>query len=248
MSNTNSSINNNSNKDSDDSNNQGILLEISEDLKNENIVSEIKYIPTQKSLKISFSEVYDNETLYIRGDVRNWYAWTAKIETTLKKRMTKLNDNHCMLIENTIQNNLNLLLEAVTENRAIAFQGNNQKEKAEEKGAKTIQLKKYVLDGKLYESIILDKNPKFISLVSSSSLSANNTDEKPNDHIKFELFDKIDVPNYTFYPSDNLLTHNPHPYSFDSEDELGKYVDLVKKETFDTLFEKILAHLRTMWI
>ncbi len=74
--------------------NNGIILEISEELKNENIVSEIKYLPVQKSLKITFSNDYDNIILDIPGDVKNWYKWTDKIEEKIKKEMPKLNNNH----------------------------------------------------------------------------------------------------------------------------------------------------------
>ena len=249
MTDSNSSIDNNSNKDFDISKNKGILLEISEELKKENIVSEIKYLPAQKSLKIEFSKDYDNIILDIPGDIKNWYAWTDKIEKKIKKEMPKLNGNQRMLIENTIKNNINVILDAA-ENHAKNIRNNNQKEN-EENGSrvKTGYLKKYVFEGKLYESILLDNVPKFITLPSSSSSqqSSNNTDNesdrKPDD-IPFELHDKIDVPGYAFYPNDTIVTRNPIPYSFESEDELKKYIELAKNETFDTLFEKILMQIR----
>ncbi len=62
--------------------------------------------------------------------------------------------------------------------------------------------------------------------------------------LPFELLDKIDVPSYAFYPNDSIVTHNPIPYSFESEDELKKYIELAKKETFDSLFQKILEQIR----
>ena len=58
--------------------------------------------------------------------------------------------------------------------------------------------------------------------------------------------------NYEFYPADSLVTHNPIPYSFESEEELKKYIELAKKETFDSLFQldsrankKLCQHRRT---
>ena len=53
--------------------------------------------------------------------------------------------------------------------------------------------------------------------------------------------DKLDISNCSFYPRDSILTHNPIPYSFDSEQDWKRYFDLIKKETIDSLFEKVLA-------
>jgi hypothetical protein len=246
MTDSNSSIDNNSNKDSDGSENKGILLEISEELKNENIVSEIKYLVAQKNLKITFSKDFENIILDIPGNAKNWYTWTTKIEERIKKEMPKLNGNQRMLIENTLKNNINLLLDAV-DNHAKNLRNNNQKENEEiDSKVKTNYLKKYVFEGKLYESILLNNVPKFITLPSPlqpSSDNSNESDGKPN-NIPFELYDKIDVPGYSFYPNDTIVTLNPIPYSFESEDELKKYIELAKNETFDTLFEKILMQIR----
>jgi hypothetical protein len=246
MKDSNSSIDNNSNKDSDSSINKEILLDISEELKKENVVSEIKYFPAQKSLKIIFSTDYDNFILDIPGDVKNWYSWMDKIELKIKKEMPKLNGNQRILIENTIKNNINEIFDA-TENRAENLRNNNQKENEEiDSKVKTGYLKKYVFEGKLYESILLNNVPKFITLPSSSQPSSNNSNESDNkpDDISFKLYDKIDIPGYTFFPNDTIVTRNPIPYSFESEDELKKYIELAKNETFDTLFEKILMQIR----
>jgi hypothetical protein len=83
-------------------------------------------------------------------------------------------------------------------------------------------------------------------LPSSSQPSSNNSNESDNkpDDISFKLYDKIDIPGYTFFPNDTIVTRNPIPYSFESEDELKKYIELAKNETFDTLFEKILMQIK----
>ena len=111
---------------------------------------------------------------------------------------------------------------------------------------------KYFLDGRLYESVIVNKSSKFLTIDTIEN-SANNNDENDgrsneksdnNNNIQFKLVDKIEVPYYTFCPVDSLVTHNPIPYSFESEYELRKYIELAKKETFDSLFQQILEQKR----
>jgi len=58
------------------------------------------------------------------------------------------------------------------------------------------------------------------------------------------LADKLDLVNYTIYPADTLMSQNPIPYLFESEQEVQKYVDLAKNETRDSLLERILAQYR----
>src|SRR6476659_5595030 len=109
MENTKSNINNNVNKNSGNSTNKEVVLQLSKELVEAHIVSEIKYIPEQKLLKLTFSDIYNNETLAIQGDVKNWYVWTDRIESSIKKRMPKLNNNQRLMIETTINNNIDLL-------------------------------------------------------------------------------------------------------------------------------------------
>src|SRR3954452_1616256 len=157
-----SDINNNGYKDSGNSSNNGVLLELSKELVDANIVSEIRYITEQKILKITFSNIYNNETLSIQGDVKNWYKWTSMIESSIKKRMPQLNDNHRMLIETTISDNIDLLLDEA-KNHSKKLQKSNRGEGEEQAGVKKINLRKYFLDGQLYESVIV-KSPKFLTI------------------------------------------------------------------------------------
>ena len=75
----------------------------------------------------------------------------------------------------------------------------------------------------------MDKNPKFLAVYTIEN-STNNTDRGSNEksdknnNIQFKLVDKIEVPEYEFYPADSLVTHNPLPYSFESENELNNYI------------------------
>src|SRR5215218_2910684 len=137
-------INNNSNKDSVNSSKKEVVLELSKELVDANIVSEIRYMLEPKILKITFSNFYNNETLAIQGDVKDWYKWTTMIESSIKKKMPQLNNNHRMLIETTISNNIDLLLDEAV-NHSKKLQKSNRGEGEEQAGVKKINLRKYVL-------------------------------------------------------------------------------------------------------
>src|SRR6476659_744797 len=172
---SNSNIHNNGNKDSDNSSNKEIILELSKELVDANIVSDIRYILEQKILKITFSNSYNNETLSIQGDVKKWFTWTSRIESSIKKRMLKLNNTHRLLIETTISNNIDLLLDSV-DNQSKKLKKSNQGQGEEQEQVKKIHLRKYALDGQLYESVVVDKNSKFLTICTTEN-SANNENE-----------------------------------------------------------------------
>jgi hypothetical protein len=90
---------------------------------------------------------------------------------------------------------------------------------------KIVYQRKYQLDSILYEAVIVERLPKFAFYESGT----------------FNLIDKIEITNYTVYPADTIISSNPIPYSFETEQELADYIELAKKETFDSMFEKILS-------
>ena len=112
----------------------------------------------------------------IQGDVKKWYKWTSRIESSIKKRMPQLNNNHRMLIETTISNNIDLLLDEAV-NHSKKLQKSNRGEGEEQAGVKKIHLRKYVLDGHLYESVIVDKKPKFLTISTTENSNNNDDDE-----------------------------------------------------------------------
>ena len=59
---------------------QSILLKLSEDLQKENVLSEIKYTPLNKSLKIAFSKQYNDKVIFAFLDVNKWQNSLEKIE------------------------------------------------------------------------------------------------------------------------------------------------------------------------
>jgi len=203
MAESNSVINSNSDKGSEDSNNNSTLLEISQELQKEKVVSEIKYTPAVDCLKITFSKKCYYETLYQKIDIKNWYIWKEELKETIRNKKILQNGYQYSLVENNILDNLELLLKA-KENYSQSIQKNEQRE--EER--KTSLLKKYVFEGKLLTStVILEKNLKFITISKSTSLpsadSINNditddkSDWKTTDNVIIELFDEIESPAET---------------------------------------------------
>ena len=56
--------------------------------------------------------------------------------------------------------------------------------------------------------------------------------------------DRIERSDKTLYPADNLDSQNPLPYTFASTEELERYLQLAKRETFDSLYQHVKSVLR----
>ena len=82
--------------------------------------------------------------MFIPVDFKNWSKWSEKMESKIKTRMPELNNRHCLLIENTLHENINLLLEN-SETNSHDVKRTIIEERQE--GVKKIHLRKYVLDG-----------------------------------------------------------------------------------------------------
>ncbi len=88
-------------------------------------------------------------------------------------------------------------------------------------------IRKYTSNGTLplHESIVIvGQPPTFLHLVD---------DGRPQYTLEIETDSKI------VYPSDKIDTQNPLPYIFDSTKELKEYLELARKETFDTLLSQV---------
>ena len=65
--------NNNSNKNGNgNSGYKTISLNLSEDLRKENVLSEIKYMPSAKTLKVTFSKQYNDKVVFAPLEVKKW--------------------------------------------------------------------------------------------------------------------------------------------------------------------------------
>ncbi|WP_148685645.1 hypothetical protein [Candidatus Nitrosocosmicus hydrocola] len=179
------------------------------------IVSEMGY-DSHGIIKLNFTEAYDNLSLIAIFNITNIQKSLNDFEKKVRKIVPNISTHHFNLLEDTIYKNIGKLLEL-----NVSDTSNKQ--------SQTIKfLRKLEHNSVLYEAIILDKLPKFVSFNNST----------------FALIDKIEIANYLVHPADTIITQNPMPYSFESEQELCEYLDMVKKETRDSLFEKILAEFR----
>ena len=164
------------------------------------------------SLSLEFTEIYGKQTIYSIFRTKDLQKSFKAFENKVKDQVPNISTQHYNLLENAIYENLDSLMES---------EGNNE---GSERDQKTTFLRKYEYNDKLFESIVIGGLPKFVFY----------------DEEKCHIQDKIDGANYTFYPMDHINTVNPIPYIFDSEQEVKEYLQLSKKETFDSLFDKVL--------
>jgi hypothetical protein len=195
MDNPTSNINNNVKKDSDNSSTREVSLKLSKDLVKEDIVSEIKYLPLQQDLKITFTEVYDKEVLYVLGDVTDRSKWIEKLESMVKRRIPKLIDNHYLLIKNDILDNLSLLYEILDNDSSSIAEQEVQENELKDDPARS------------FHDIFGEPYPEYEIQGTNDILNSNNTDITPasSDFIvspiidKHELRSKISGSDYIEY-------------------------------------------------
>jgi hypothetical protein len=163
-------------------------------------------------IELEFAEIYGKQTIYSIFRIRDLQKSFKAFENKVKDQVPDISHQHYNLLENAIYENLDSLKESRENN-----EGN-------ERDQKTAYLRKYEHNGLLFESIVIEGIPKFACY----------------DDGKLQALDKLEGPNHTFYPVDNISTNNPLPYLFDSEKEVERYMQLSRDETFDSLFDKVL--------
>jgi hypothetical protein len=87
-------------------------------------------------------------------------------------------------------------------------------------------IRKYTGNGTLplHEAIVINEQSSFLLL-------GNN--------YRPQYIPKIEISNKLLYPADTLDTQNPLPYIFNSTAELESYLELAKKESFESLHTKV---------
>jgi len=113
--------------------------------------------------------------------------------------------------------------------KILGIGGNdNEPDDDEQKRKPKIYIRKYTGNGTLplHESVVVAGQSSFLYL--------------PEDY-KPQYTPTIESSNKVFYPLDTTDTQNPLPYIFDSAEELQKYLELARKETFETLLHKVEA-------
>jgi len=177
-------------------------------------------------IRLTFTQIYDKISVNIVFS-KNIQKSLIDFEKRIKKFVPKISNHDYNLLENAIHENLDKILDISKSSNEDVDDFDNLS-----KSFKSIQnikyQRKYEFDSTLYEAVIVDKQPKFVTF--------------SNDAIN--LIEKLELSNYTIYPADTLLSQNPIPYSFESEQEVKRYLDLAKDESIDSLFDKILAVYR----
>ena len=153
----------------------------------------------------------------IISHVYEGHKWNDTVDTLVKRlKHSGVSDTHIQLIEDTLNNNYEIVLEIEQ------AQVNN----IEEQPPKPVKIRKYTGNGTLplHESVVFkDGQTAFISL-----------DE--NGQPKYEI--EMNRPGTILLPADNLDSQNPLPYIFESPDELNQYLERGRNETFDSLYLK----------
>jgi hypothetical protein len=151
---------------------------------------------------------------YHNAKEQDWIKLANTIEKQAKKKGLGAEDVNIILDE--LDNNHEIILKAIFESPKKEPQGNFAKE---------IYIIKYSDNGKfpLCESVVVGRYHKFLQLIK----------------LEFKLLDKLEIGHKTFYPYHTLETHNPIPYTFESEEELKQYLERARNESLDTLYLKV---------
>jgi hypothetical protein len=195
-----------------------LQLSLSDRTKQKGIIEDITINTKTKNVKVALN--HGCKQTIISPIYRDWIKTANTIEKQAKKKGLGIEDTNIILDE--LDNNHDSILDSIFQDAK-----NDDSEGRQINGTKEVYLRKYSGNGKflLCESIIVGGRPKFLQLTQDAK-------KEP------KLLDKLEIGHKTFYPYDTLETHNPIPYTFESEEELKQYVERTRNETFDTLYLK----------
>jgi hypothetical protein len=179
------------------------------------IVESVSFDEIRKELEIDFKSSKNNKRVKASFDPIKFDRSVRRLEDELLKEMPSMSSEF-KRIENLIINNLNNLV-------SFLFI-----KKDENKHKKIRYIRKYEKNGRLFESVMIGNLPKFVTITNEGH----------------HLIEEIEEGDYVFCPTDNVITQNPIPYSFDSQEELEKYINLARDEDFDSLFIKIFEKFK----
>jgi hypothetical protein len=214
---------NNADSSNTDENGNGndnlITIELTEDLKEQEIVTNFIFDRRSKLLILSLNHKYKKKTIVSPVFQNDWLKTTQKFKAQMSSK--GVNEDHANMLCDVVDNNYEKILD-------MNDNGNTDEVDDEQQTRKQkIFIRKYTCNGtlSLYESVVMTGQSSFLRLV----------DHKP------QYTPTIESANKIFYPSDTANTQNPIPYIFGSTEELQKYLDLASKETFETLHYKVEA-------
>jgi hypothetical protein len=205
-----------------------IELELPQYLQDAKIVTEFIFEINTKNFVLELNHIYDDSRLIFHYN-KNW----SIIKRDLRKEANakSVQEQHIKLLLDALDFNYNTITITQDDYNSEERQDIKQKEspttrndknhkKDEEK--KTYTINKYSQGIPLAESILIDNTPFFIQII----------DEKLVFSPKIQLSDIIiEPPERTEYLSKE--------YSFQSKEEVNHFIELAKKETLDSLHDKV---------
>lgn len=183
-------------------------------------ISIFEYLDPSQLIKIQSTEQYKNKLIFQPFKVTAIGKSLKELERKIKETIPQITNSQYIAIESAIYEELDKIVKLQDEN-------SDQSAKVTEK--KSLQLRKFTFDKKVYESILVENRPYFIT---------------SNEYGSHSLEERIEIAGNTFLPQDNITTVNPLPYKFENEEELDEYFAKAKNETFDSLFTKVRGEFR----
>lgn len=202
-----------------------IPLELSDELKKEEIITRFEKDTRTNSLILSLNHKYQKKNFIFSIPTKR-IDWTAIIDKIAKSlRAFRMSPEHMLMIEDVIHGNYEIVI-------GIA-DGSDQQNIGNSKQKEACHIRKYTANGllPLHESVVF----------TDSGQSAFVYLDKNG---KLEIVSHIERSNRILYPADSMDTQNQLSYAFTSPEELQTYVDLAKRETLDSLYQQVKSELK----
>lgn len=217
------------------------------------VISSIDYVKDIKAITIKFTEVFESkEVTFAPFNLLNIETSLSNLETKVRSELPDISYQVYNIIEDTICSNikdLDLVSEEInthrgSTNRISAINDYNENEKQNRK-KKKIVVNKYSQNrkGDLYEAIIINNIPAFISITKSHSEANDIKNNSDNNYVYESLsFDSVEYieenTRVLIPPSQEEYLHSS--YEFQSIDEIKKTAETIqrKKESIFSLYRK----------
>ncbi len=202
-----------------------ISLELSEELKNEEMITRFEKDTRTNCLVLSLNHNYKKKCFIFPIPTKR-IDWSAIIDMIAKAlKAFGMSPGHMLMIEDVVQVNYEIVIRVAD----TSDQQNPENSKKKE----IYYVRKYTANNSLplHESVV------FTDTGQSTFVYLDNDG-------KLRFIDRIERPDKVLYPADNMDSQNPLPYTFASPEELQKYIDLARPETLDSLYQFVKSNFR----
>jgi hypothetical protein len=202
-----------------------IPLELSDELKNEEIITRFEKDMRTNSLILSLNHKYRKKCFIFPIPTKK-IDWTAVIDKIAKSlKAFGMSPGHMLMIEDVMQENYEIVIRVAD--------SSDQQNPENGKKKEICYVRKYTANGSLplHESVVFADSGQ-------SAFVYLDVDDKLRIVSSIERHDKI------LYPTDSLDSQNLLPYTFASSEELQMYIDLARHETLDSLYQQIKSELK----